>query len=350
MGSLCLIDVSAVVYTGVYSPHYAQLTSYGYPTGGINFFISQLMVPFYENNDIMLCFDSPNFRARMQSDYKSGRPHNPAAISQIEVLYSYLSECGFPCYKFEGFEADDIIDWAVQEFWSKYESIIIVGNDMDLCHSLRPNVVFRACRSDMNYMRPSSFPYSIVKGEEIPYNMLSAYKCFCGCASDSIPTFKKEDGENSKTLFHRCAADYKALNLCGDYDSSSSPDTLRLWAKTNGGFSEKDLENLETRIQMVYPAPPIEGTAFVPANRFNIDIEKFSTMLTMFQVKDALRNGDPARVLHWVQLTEDQKKQVYTLANEFKSGSFNADKNLPLNSERVASSPLRMDAFEKEFR
>lgn len=350
MGSLCIIDVSAVVYTGVFSPRYSQLASYGYPTGGINFFISQLMIPFYENNDMLLCFDSPNFRTALQKDYKGGRNHNAAAISQIETLYEYLSECGFPCYKFAGYEADDIVDWAVSKYWRDYESVIIVGNDIDLCYSLRPNVVFRACRSDMNCIRRSNFEYAVVRGEEIPYNMINAYKCFCGCKSDNIPAFRKEDGEGGKALFTRCADDYMRLGLCNDYDRSSSASILRTWARTNGGFSPEDLEKFDVRIQLIYPAEPPEDLQLSVANRFAIDIEKLSTFLTMFGVRDAMSAGGGGSVLHWVQLTDDQKKQMYQLSDQFKSGSFNADKNIPIDSDRVASSVLRIDAFEKDFR
>lgn len=127
MNTLCVIDVSAVVYTGLYSQRYQDRSAFGYPTGGIHFFMEQLLVPLYEYNDIVLCFDSPNFRKKLESSYKSGRSHNAVAISQIEALYEYLSYCGFSCYKCDGYEADDIIDWVIDTFKEKYSPIIIVG-------------------------------------------------------------------------------------------------------------------------------------------------------------------------------------------------------------------------------
>ena len=87
MNTLCVIDVSAVVYTGLYSQRYQDRSAFGYPTGGIHFFMEQLLVPLYEYNDIVLCFDSPNFRTKLERSYKSGRSHNAVAISQIEALY-----------------------------------------------------------------------------------------------------------------------------------------------------------------------------------------------------------------------------------------------------------------------
>lgn len=37
MNTLCVIDVSAVVYTGLYSQRYQDRSAFGYPTGGIHF-------------------------------------------------------------------------------------------------------------------------------------------------------------------------------------------------------------------------------------------------------------------------------------------------------------------------
>lgn len=74
MNTLCVIDVSAVVYTGLYSQRYQDRSAFGYPTGGIHFFMEQLLVPLYEYNDIVLCFDSPNFRKNWKVLIKVGDP------------------------------------------------------------------------------------------------------------------------------------------------------------------------------------------------------------------------------------------------------------------------------------
>lgn len=345
MSSLCVIDVSAVVYTGIYSKKYAQMTSFGYPTGGINFFAMHLLVPLYEWDDIILCFDSLSFRKKKDASYKSNRKRNGSAISQIEVLYEYLSSIGFSCYKVDGYEADDIIDWVVDTYWEKYSNVVIVGNDMDLCHSIRPNVIFRSCRSDMNMIRKSSFPNAIKKDVYIPYNMVSPYKCLCGCPSDSIPVFRRENGDSGIELYRRCVSVYEKYNLVNFYDKSANPAVLRVWAKQADGFTDNDMQRLDERIEMIFPASKPEGLTFKVSNRFSIDFEKLSLMLTMFNVTDAFHGGEVWRV----QLTEDQKQEMYKLANDFKSGRFNADNNIPLNSNRITSTPLAIDAFEKDF-
>ncbi len=346
MSALCVIDVSAVVYTGVYSPRYAQLTSFGYPTGGINFFMSQLLVPLYEANDIVLCFDSPSFRVKKHSDYKSGRTRNGAAITQIESLYEYLSQCGFSCYKVDGYEADDIIEWVVAENWTKYDNIIIVGNDMDLCHSIRPNVVFRSCRSDMNMIRKSSFPNALKKDVYIPYNMVSAYKCLCGCPSDSVPVFRRENGDSGKTLYARCVSVYEKFNLVNFFDRTANPNVLRVWAEKSDGFSENDMKNLDDRIELIFPAKRPDGLTFKVSSRFTVDFFKLSVVLTMFNVSDAFSSNEVKRI----PLDDAQKQEMYKLANKYKSGAFNADRNLPLSgNDRIRTSPITIDAFEKDF-
>lgn len=355
MNTLCIIDVSAVVYTGLYSQRYQDRSAFGYPTGGIHFFMEQLLVPLYEYNDIVLCFDSPNFRKKLESSYKSGRSHNAVAISQIEALYEYLSYCGFSCYKCDGYEADDIIDWVIDTFKEKYSPIIIVGNDMDLAHSIRPNVIFRSCRSDMNIIKRSSFPNAIKKDVYIPYNMVSIWKCLCGCQSDGVPQFRTEGGLHGSELYDTCVQTYVNSNLVDDYDKTTSIHLFKFWAEKSGLFSDQDLKKLDTRIKVIFPAECPEDLDFKPVNKSHIDYDKMSKVLTMFNVADALFgtkncNGVPMKNEFWrVQLTDSDKQLVYDLAHRLNSGEYNADKSIPMNTERVTSSPLKISAFEKEF-
>lgn len=345
MGSLCVIDVSAVVYTGVNSPRYRDMTSFGYPTGGISFLMKQLLVPMYEADDIILCFDSPTFRKQKMPEYKSARAHSSVAISQIEILYEYLSLCGVACYKFDGYEADDIVEWAVDENWLKYDNIVIVGNDMDLCHSIRPNVIFRSCRSDMNLVKRSSFPYAIKKDVYIPYNMISAYKCLCGCPSDSVPVFRRDNGAAGKELYEDCVKTYEKYDLVNDWRKSANPNVLRVWADRVQQFTDSEMERFNERIEIIFPAGRPNNVELKPCSLFTIDQEKMSRMLTMFNVSDALHGGQFWRV----QLTESDKKVMYQLAEGIRSGTFNADKNLPLAMDRISSQPLPIDLFAKDF-
>lgn len=346
MGRLCVIDVSAVVHTGVFSPRYAQMSAFGYPTAGINFFMQQLMVPLYEIDDVILCFDSPNFRRKKDPTYKSGRSHSAIALSNIEVLYEYLSQCGIGCYKVDGYEADDIIEWVVEKYWREYSDVIIVGNDKDLAHSMRHNTMFRSCRSDMNMLQRTSFPNAVIKDVYLPFNMTSIYKSLCGCPSDSVPAFCTEDGRKGKELYADAVKFYEDHQIVNNYYQTTSREVFRVWAKFEG-FSENDLSRLDDRMDIIFPAPcPFDdGGDFKPANRFTIDVGRLSKVLTMFNVYEALK-GD---FVYRVQLTEDDKKEVYKLANDFKSGAFNADKSIPMKTERVSSTPMRIDAFEKDF-
>lgn len=346
MSRLYIMDVSAVVNTGVYSPRYAKLSSFGYPTAGINFFMQQLLVALYEMGDVVLCFDSPNFRRSLNPDYKSGRNHSAAAVSNIEVLYDYLSRCGFCCYKEDGYEADDIIDWIVNRTADKYSQIIIIGNDKDLAHSLQPNVMFRSCRSDMNLIRKSSFPNAVFKDVYLPYNMTSVYKCLCGCHSDSVSVFRTEDGRSGAELYRSAVSFYESNDLTNDYFKSTNSQVLKVWAEV-AGFTETDMANLDTRIKLIFPAeiPETFDTMIRTANLYTIDCDKMSRILTMFNVAEAFKCRDFFRV----QLTEEEKREMYKLADSFKTGSFNADKNLPINSNRISAEPLTIDLFEKDF-
>lgn len=56
MNTLCVIDVSAVVYTGLYSQRYQYRSAFGYPTGGIHFFME--LFESMQSPQIQLYLDS----------------------------------------------------------------------------------------------------------------------------------------------------------------------------------------------------------------------------------------------------------------------------------------------------
>ena len=108
-----------------------------------------------------------------------------------------------------------------------------------------------------------------------------------------------------------------------------------------------DLPNIELGTVMITSSIAPESEKYL--------YDKMSKVLTMFNVADALFgtkncNGVPMKNEFWrVQLTDSDKQLVYDLAHRLNSGEYNADKSIPMNTERVTSSPLKISAFEKEF-
>lgn len=343
--NLYLIDVSAVMHTGMNSTYYKERTYYGFPVGGIHFLAQQMCVPLMMGDEFILCFDSPNFRRKEFPKYKSGRTKNMSVILQTEAVFEKLQSCGIKCEKVDGYEADDIIDWASTVLREQYSEIIILGNDKDLCHSVRMNVRFKSISSNVNSVFHGNFEDSIVLGEKILFNTVSAYKTFCGCNSDSIPALKLENGLHGKQIYARFAQFCIENGVAGDYVKTSSPDLLRVYAKHSGLFTESDKVELERHIRLVYPAAMPAGARFEPAGFMSVDVTKFSHFLTLFNASDAFQYHEFKRAA----LTEDDKQYLKNLAHSYTSGEAFADRNIEYTKSRLCTSDMRLDSFSKDF-
>lgn len=91
-----------------------------------------------------LCCDSgTSFRKKLYAEYKANRPpKDAAALEQLRRVEETLAGDGFPIWKTEGLEGDDIIASAVA--WSySYDppiEVVIAGSDKDLLQLLGENV------------------------------------------------------------------------------------------------------------------------------------------------------------------------------------------------------------------
>ena len=344
MADLQIIDVPACVYTGCNTQNYRERQYYNYPIGGIHFLMRYLSTAIGEGDDFVLCFDSPNFRRELYPQYKSGRSHNPVVISQIETLYSGLSSCGIKCEKYDHFEADDIIDWAVSQNLPNYSDVIIIGNDYDLCHSVQSKVRFKTIRKDMNCIYRGNFENSIERGEHILFNTISAYKVFCGCTSDKIPSITLSNGFSGKRIYYAYVDFLKSLNVPLTYSLTSGFKPLLLFSKQSGLFNDAELEDLLRNITLVFPAECPPDVRILPNSSFGFSRDKLSYFLSMYNDYTSLSciGG------HKVYLTEEDKQALRDKSRALSSGEFAADRNLA-HEPRLACKTLNLDAFEKEF-
>ena len=343
--NLYVIDASALVHTADSSKYYADRLYYGYPVGGIHFLMRKLCNILIMHDDFVLCFDSPSFRKSIFRGYKHGRQKNYRVISQLDTLYQQLNGCGIKCEKLDGYEADDLIFWATNSLCKQFVDVVILGNDYDLCHNVHENIRFQSIRSDVNNINASNFSLAIKKGETIPFNTISANKVFCGCTSDKIPAFTAECGKSGKVLYVDFITFCEKCGVIGKWDKTSASGLVSLWAKYAGYLTDADKVELEKRCKLVYPADMTAGYTFKPANYKNINLEKFSKVLTLFDVSDAFKSTMFSRV----RLSEDDKQYVRGLAKAFNSGQFCGDNNMPFDKPRIYTSVLELDSFSRDF-
>lgn len=106
--------------------------SYGYLVGGIHKVMYHVASAFNNRDSVVLAFDGRNnFRKKLMPEYKIGRTSNTAVISQAELLYENLPRAGITCYKFDGYEGDDVINWCCKQA-TGYNTVYIYGKTVRL--------------------------------------------------------------------------------------------------------------------------------------------------------------------------------------------------------------------------
>lgn len=344
MNNLNVIDVSAVVYTGATAPRFSERTSFGYPVGGIHYLMRQLSVSFGSYDATVLCFDSPTKKQELLATYKAGRVKRPDVYSQIEFVYESLLSCGIACEKYDGFEADDIVDWTVKQNLGKYTEIVIIGNDYDLLHSVQPGVRFKSIRRGVSCIFSANFEEFADPGSYTKFNTISAKKVLCGCKSDGVPAMVLENGMKGIEIYNAFLNFLKERKINCTYANTVNWKLLGVFAKNSGLFTPADFNEMLKRVELVYPAECPAGVEIEPVWYRNADQEKLRKFLTLVNDTDSLR----CLALKRVQLGEADKQLLFDKSNRLKTGEYAADNNLE-HQPKVGVHSLSLNAFEKEF-
>lgn len=343
MNELHVYDMSSMVYTGATG---MQTSFYGVPVGGIQYFLKYLAVAIMDRDCVIPCFDSPSFRMDLMPGYKSGRMKNPEIYHQIEVLYNGLRACGIKCEKYDGYEADDLIEWAVAANVDKFvRGVTIYSSDHDICHSVRNGVMQRTLRNGMNDILPSNFETAIERGKRIPYNTISAYKVFTGCKSDAIPPFTSEQGIKGTQLYQVWCKSMQGIGNLSSRRVGANPDSIRIFAKAVKALTDKDVQELERRIRLVFPAEKPEGISIEPTFWNDIDLDKLVYLCSKYNAKDAIRCLGKRQYT----LTEEDKEELRKESRALMTGEYATDKNLQHETRSVKSTLLDLDSFSRGF-
>jgi 5'-3' exonuclease len=91
---------------------------------------------------VAICVDSPkSFRKELDATYKANRPEREAALThQIHKSIDALRADGFPIWKADGFEADDVIATATARAMEADREVVVVSSDKDLLQLVCPTV------------------------------------------------------------------------------------------------------------------------------------------------------------------------------------------------------------------
>ncbi len=327
MFSLHLIDVSALLHFGMNSTKYKDKTSYTYNVGGIHKVMRHIAIAIANNDDVILAFDSSsNFRKRIMPEYKAGRIPNKFVISQAELLWERLPSTGITCYKFDGYEGDDIISWCTQ-IAPRYNNVYIHANDKDLIHNVRNNVVFHSITSTINNVTAGNFPFAIEKGIQVPFNFVSVRKVLTGCTSDKIAAFRSDAGYTGAEIFdwYLKALDYKQIPFI--YENTTNRNLFLKVMEALPGVTARDLEELRKRVQVIFPAEAPADFVVEPTMTRQINKDKLSQFLSFvndFETIKALR-------LYRTDLNEEERQILKERQNKLLNGAFAVDRNMTVH-------------------
>ena len=342
---LCIYDVSAFVHAVKNIDMYKNEVYFGYPVGGIKYFMKFLVLDLMSGNDVVVAFDSRSFRKDLSKDYKAGRPGNLAVYSQLETLYEFLPRCGISCYKKEGYEADDLIYNIVNQNKDKYISLEIFGDDYDLTHNVdEKKVKFGAITSQVNSIHCGNFSTSIIKGEVIKFNTISAYKVFCGDKSDVIKPFKSLMNVSGKQLYKTYVAILNKMPQLNFYQIRSKE--MLEWfistvAKRGNVLLPEDIQELKQRIKIVYPVEIKDEDFTITSSAKTTNKMILAQFLTMVNDNVSLKHIRGYRS----PLTEDMKNVLRKKARELETGEFAVDRNKPVHQFKTESVMINLKEF-----
>lgn len=344
MKNLYIFDISGIVYYGTtgFGKIGANDNCYkGFQIGGIKTLMSRLAVALADRNDVVLAFDAHSFRKDLLGDYKSDRTPNRYVSAQIDLLYDYLAKAGINCYKIDGYEADDIIAWAVQRNKNNYANTIIYSNDHDIAHNVQKNVMLKPIDTKGIIITESQFQRALSTTDDIRFNTISAYKVFCGCKSDHIPKIKVSGGFVPVTIYKRFLRFLDENNL-KSYEAMTSPKVLAVFTNTVGLFDEADKREIFNRIHLIYPAERPEEIEIKPTVAECVDRDVLGFLLAM------CRDNASARMLGCKNFSvpEDLNQRVQSLATLLKTGAYSVDRNLEVDPTYEVDSRM---LFLKEF-
>ena len=91
-----------------------------------------------------ICFDMPSKRKELADgeDYKEGRQKTlkDEDFENIELIETILSEAGHNTYRFEGYEADDLVTFLAKNYKDVFDYTIIYTPDKDLAVNIDEKV------------------------------------------------------------------------------------------------------------------------------------------------------------------------------------------------------------------
>ncbi len=179
-GTLALIDLSSIFY-----PAYHMVASDPTPDAAVLSAYRRVIQLSTKWPHVAICADKgKSFRAGLQPSYKAQRKEKDAVLShQLGKLIDKLEADGFPVWRQDGYEADDVIASAVQAAYERGMPVAIVTADKDLLQLVNDaaGIMVYSVMKDAE-MREAD----VVAKFGVPPSLMRDYLALVGDSSDNI--------------------------------------------------------------------------------------------------------------------------------------------------------------------
>lgn len=176
-----------------------------------------------------ICFDMKSHRndegVAGGDSYKSGRKNvfTEEDFENIAFIEKLLKEAGHNTYRFDGYEADDIVNQLVREYSKDFEYTVIYTNDKDLLVNISDNVGVMRFKAGHGYSQVDKNNYETYLESEfkvfIPYNAIGLFLSTAGDSADKIKGISKFGPKAFSKLITKVSAKNNIdWSKCGDYN------------------------------------------------------------------------------------------------------------------------------------
>jgi 5'-3' exonuclease len=150
---------------------------------------------------VAVCVDCPPYHRReLSASYKAQRAEAPPlALEQFERTKQRLRGDGYLLWGATGFEADDVIAWAVTQAAADpgISRVVIASNDKDLCQLVGDGV---SCYSPLS--RSFVGREAVIEKHGVPPEQMRDYLSLIGDSSDNVPGIPGVGPKNASALLH----------------------------------------------------------------------------------------------------------------------------------------------------
>lgn len=215
-----LIDHMSLFYRSLFAlQRTGMMNKAGIEVFGIYGYLKALLfeISTYQPDVVIICGEGASLNRKKDfADYKVHRTSDTIAphFGQLNLLRSVISELGIPFISLNGYEADDMINFAVQDGYSLNDELVqdshyrVVTTDRDLLQLVSNRCEVQIYRSTSDTILYKS-EEDVIKAFGVTSDRIADYKSLVGDSSDNIPGLKGF-GPKATLQFLEVYADYLA--------------------------------------------------------------------------------------------------------------------------------------------